>query len=433
MSQTTEKTIVALDLGGMEIRAVAAQKVDDRLNILGMECVHTDGIKKGEYVNTTSVGFAVKEALIKLRNRCHLTDEPLSIFTAVGSAGMKIRSCEMSARRDISSKDSVNADILNDMETECRTKFTKRYECYQIICLIPERYEIDDEVVSNPIGRKGSRISAQYRAFYGLAELYERAKGCIDRTGEALEMITAKMEATAAALLTEEDKQAGCCIIDLGCDTTSVGIYYDNMLQFYRIIPYGGSMITSDMLAFLKQVIMMEDADMLTAERFKRKLGNAYMADVKPDKVRLKQDNGEHVFALNEVAEVVESRQREIIRLAIKGAAEHLKHAENGIVLTGGGSKLTGIEKCVADITGLEVFRGSHEAWIGSVQPDCMQIIQPEYSQVVGILTMAAEYWERNSLKEPKQPTIGGRLSRVFRKFVDGTQQTMIDWFDNEG
>ena len=398
-----EKNIsVGLDIGTTKIVAmVGARNEFNKLEILGIGKSQSLGVHRGVVNNITqtieSIKYAIEEA--KTESGENNIEE-----VVVGIAGQHIRSLQHSDYITRENPDKVidNNDI-DDLINQVYKLVMLPGE--EIIHVLPQDFKVDGQSeIKEPIGMYGSRLEANFHIVVGQVSSIRNIGRCIKSSGLEMGDITLEPLASADAVLSDEEKEAGIALIDIGGGTTDVAIFKDGIIRHTAVIPFGGNVITED---------IKEGCSIMgnQAEQLKVKFGSAWPGENKETEIvaipgLLGRDPKE--ISLKTLSKIINARVVEIIEqvyLEIKnyGNDEAKKKLIGGIVLTGGGSQLKHLKQLVEYVTGMDTrigFPGQHLA--GDTKNS-----SPILSTAVGLVIKAIE----NNEKNENEPLIGDKTS----------------------
>ena len=398
-----EKNIsVGLDIGTTKIVAmVGARNEFKKLEILGIGKSQSLGVHRGVVNNITqtieSIKYAIEEAKIE-------SGEEDIKEVVVGIAGQHIRSLQHSDYITRENPDKVidNNDI-DDLINQVYKLVMLPGE--EIIHVLPQDFKVDGQSeIKEPIGMYGSRLEANFHIVVGQVSSIRNIGRCIKSSGLEMGDITLEPLASADAVLSDEEKEAGIALIDIGGGTTDVAIFKDGIIRHTAVIPFGGNVITED---------IKEGCSIMgnQAEQLKVKFGSAWPGENKETEIvaipgLLGRDPKE--ISLKTLSKIINARVVEIIEqvyLEIKnyGNDEAKKKLIGGIVLTGGGSQLKHLKQLVEYVTGMDTrigFPGQHLA--GDTKNS-----SPILSTAVGLVMKAIE----NNEKNENEPLIGDKTS----------------------
>ena len=385
---------VGLDIGTTKIVAMVGAKNEfKKLEILGIGKSQSLGVHRGVVNNITqtieSIKYAIEEAKME-------SGEENIKEVVVGIAGQHIRSLQHS---DYITRENPDKVIDNNDIDELINQVYKLVMLpgEEIIHVLPQDFKVDGQSeIKEPIGMYGSRLEANFHIVVGQVSSIRNIGRCIKSSGLEMADITLEPLASADAVLSNEEKEAGIALIDIGGGTTDVAIFKDGIIRHTAVIPFGGNVITED---------IKEGCSIMgnQAEQLKVKFGSAWPGENKETEIvaipgLLGRDPKE--ISLKTLSKIINARVVEIIEqvyLEIKnyGNDEAKKKLIGGIVLTGGGSQLKHLKQLVEYVTGMDTrigFPGEHLA--GDTKNS-----SPIFSTAVGLVMKALENNEKNDDK----------------------------------
>ena len=361
-----------------------------KLEILGIGKSQSLGVHRGVVNNITqtieSIKYAIEEAKME-------SGEENIKEVVVGIAGQHIRSLQHS---DYITRENPDKVIDNNDIDELINQVYKLVMLpgEEIIHVLPQDFKVDGQSeIKEPIGMYGSRLEANFHIVVGQVSSIRNIGRCIKSSGLEMADITLEPLASADAVLSNEEKEAGIALIDIGGGTTDVAIFKDGIIRHTAVIPFGGNVITED---------IKEGCSIMgnQAEQLKVKFGSAWPGENKETEIvaipgLLGRDPKE--ISLKPLSKIINARGVEIIEqvyLEIKnyGNDEAKKKLIGGIVLTGGGSQLKHLKQLVEYVTGMDTrigFPGEHLA--GDTKNS-----SPIFSTAVGLVMKALENNEKN-------------------------------------
>ena len=382
-----EKNIsVGLDIGTTKIVAMVGTRNEfKKLEILGIGKSQSLGVHRGVVNNITqtieSIKYAIEEAKME-------SGEENIKEVVVGIAGQHIRSLQHS---DYITRENPDKVIDNNDIDELINQVYKLVMLpgEEIIHVLPQDFKVDGQSeIKEPIGMYGSRLEANFHIVVGQVSSIRNIGRCIKSSGLEMGDITLEPLASADAVLSDEEKEAGIALIDIGGGTTDVAIFKDGIIRHTAVIPFGGNVITED---------IKEGCSIMgnQAEQLKVKFGSAWPGENKETEIvaipgLLGRDPKE--ISLKTLSKIINARVVEIIEqvyLEIKnyGNDEAKKKLIGGIVLTGGGSQLKHLKQLVEYVTGMDTrigFPGEHLA--GNSKNS-----SPIFSTAVGLVMKAID------------------------------------------
>ena len=379
-----QELIVALDIGTTKVCAIAGRRNEHgKLEILGIGKVASMGVIRGVVTNIEKTVKAISDA-VKMAERQASTKFRV---VHVGIAGQHIKSLH---HRGLVTRDSVNTEIshididklVGDMHRLVLPPGDK------IIHAIPQEYTVDGEQgILDPIGMSGIRLEANFHIITGQITASNNLKKCIEKAGYTVADITLEPIASADSVLSEEEKEAGVALVDIGGGTTDISVFYDGILRHTAIVPFGGDVITKDIK---EGCTVMKNQ----AEKLKVKFGSALADEVYDNRViaipGLKGRDPKEISEKN-LALIIQARVEEILDYIMhqiqRSGYEHKLIA--GIVLTGGGALLKNIDKLAEFHTGVTTRIGIPAEHLANGNLE--QIYSPVYSTGVGLLLKGIE------------------------------------------
>ena len=414
---------VGLDIGTTKIVAMVGQKNQfNKVKVIGVGKSQSLGVHRGVVNNITqtiqSIKIAVDEA--QLKSGIEVKE------VAVGIAGQHIRSLQHS---DYITRENPD-EVINDNDIDKLIDQVYKLVMLpgeEIIHVLPQDFKVDGQSeIKEPIGMYGSRLEANFHIVVGQVSSIRNIGKCIKSSGLEMGDITLEPLASSDAVLSNEEKEAGVALIDIGGGTTDVAIFKDGIIRHTAVIPFGGNVITED---------IKEGCSIIgnQAEQLKIKFGSAWPGENKDSEIvsipGLRGRDPKEI-SLKTLSKIINARVVEIIEqayLEIKnyGHEDSKKKLIAGIVLTGGGSQLRHLKQLTEYVTGMDTrigFPGEHLAGDSDEY-------NPIYSTAVGLLMKAIENNTEdenslsnstgNDLVNQERKTILTKWGEGFKKFID--------------
>ena len=382
-----DKYSVGLDIGTTKIVAIIGKENEyGKIEILGIGRSKSLGVHRGVVNNITqtiqSIQQAVEEAEI---------NSGLKIGSVVvGIAGQHIRSLQHSdyiTRAD--AEEVINEDDLDRLCNQVYKLVMLPGE--EIIHVLPQEYKVDGQAeIKEPIGMYGGRLEANFHVVVGQVSSIKNVGRCIKSAGLDLGKITLEPLASSDAVLSQEEKEAGVALIDIGGGTTDLAIFKDGIIRHTAVIPFGGGVITED----IKEGCSIIEKQ---AELLKIKFGSAWPGENKDNEIvsipGLRGREPKEI-TLKNLSKIIHARVVEIIEqvyVEIKnyGHEEQKKKLIAGIVLTGGGSQLNHLKQLVEYITGMDTRIGYPNEHLAGDTDEA--VASPLYATAVGLLMNAVK------------------------------------------
>lgn len=402
--------VVGLDIGTTKICAVVAQKDSndgDTPRVIGVGITPSYGLRKGVVVNLESTIDSIEKAIELAEDMARV--EIQSVFA--GIAGGHIKSFNSRGTVPITHKDNeINSDDVNRVISMAKAISIPIDR--EVIHTIPQEFIVDGQgSIKDPRGMSGVRLEAEVHIVTGAITSAQNIVKCINRAGFEVEDIVLQPLASSMATLTQEEKDSGVILIDIGGGTTDVVLYLNGAVRHTYVLSLGGDHLTNDIAIGLKIPIGK-------AEEIKKRFGCARVSMVGEDEeFMLPGVIGRAATRMNrrQLVEIIELRMEEIFDL-VKQDIERTGYGElisSGVVLTGGTSLLKGSVEMAQDLFGVPVHLGVPRGVTGLVEV----LDSPIYSTGVGLSQYGLKYRERGSPSRFK-----GR--NIFTKVI----QRMAEW-----
>lgn len=383
-----KKYYVGLDIGTTKIVAMVGTKNEyGKIQILGFGQAKSEGINKGVVHNITKTTQSISEAIRDAEEKTGLQIKNV----VVGIAGQHILSRPHSDY--IIRPDAEKLIDLEDLEQLKQQVYRIGLTPGQkIIHALPQEYKVDDQGdIREPIGMIGSRLDATFHLVIGQLNSIKSITRCVELSGLNFTGLTLEPLASANSVLSEEEKDVGVALVDIGGGTTDVAIFKDGIIRHTAVIPMGGNIITED----IKEgcAILGRQAEMLKVE-----FGSAWPGENRDNEIvsipGIKGKEPKEI-TLKNLSKIIHSRVSEIITLvfnAIKsyGHEEHKKKLIAGIVLTGGGSQLKHIVQLVEYITGMDTRIGYPNEHLANNSE--VKVTSPIYATSIGLVMSAIDF-----------------------------------------
>lgn len=382
-----DKYSVGLDIGTTKIVAIIGKENEyGKIEILGIGRSKSLGVHRGVVNNITQTIKSIQQAVEQAE-----VNSGLKIGSVVvGIAGQHIRSLQHSdyiTRAD--SEEVINEDDLDRLCNQVYKLVMLPGE--EIIHVLPQEYKVDGQAeIKEPIGMYGGRLEANFHVVVGQVSSIKNVGRCIKSAGLDLGKITLEPLASSDAVLSQEEKEAGVALIDIGGGTTDLAIFKDGIIRHTAVIPFGGGVITED----IKEGCSIIEKQ---AELLKIKFGSAWPGENKDNEIvsipGLRGREPKEI-TLKNLSKIIHARVVEIIEqvyVEIKnyGHEEQKKKLIAGIVLTGGGSQLKHLKQLVEYITGMDTRIGyPNEHLAGDTDEE---VASPLYATAVGLLMNAVK------------------------------------------
>lgn len=386
--------IVGLDIGTTKIAVIVAQR--DRfgkLKILGTGKVPSFGVTRGEVTNIKNTTEAIIQAVEEAKKQSGYDIK--SVF--VGIAGQHISSKQS---RDIYTLENPEEEITRD---DLRTMVQNMHRIAlepgeRIITVLPQEFSVDNtHNIIDPVGMCGSRLEANFHIITGKVTAAQNIKKCVERAGLKMAGLFLEPLASSAAVLHNDELEAGVVLVDIGGGTTDVAIFKNKIIRHTAVIPFAGNIITED---------IMEGCKLLRpqAEKLKTSFGSALPNETHENEIIsipgiAGRDRKE--ISMRTLAHVISARMEEIfsaVYFEIKSSG-YANSLNAGIVITGGGSQLKHLKQLVEYTTGLSARIGFPTSYVAKDNKD--ELKHPMYSTGIGLVLEG--YKEFDDMKEAQR------------------------------
>ena len=383
----TNKISVGLDIGTTKIVAMVGRKNEyDKVEILGIGKSKSLGVHRGVVNNITQTIQSIQQAVQEAELASSATIEEVT----VGIAGQHIRSLQHSDYITRSNSDLViDEEDIDRLINQVHKLVMLPGE--EIIHVLPQEYKVDGQAeIKEPIGMYGGRLEANFHVVVGQVSSIRNIGRCVKSAGLDLEGITLEPLASANAVLSQEEKEAGVALIDIGGGTTDLAIFKDGIIRHTAVIPFGGNVITDD----IKEGCSIIEKQ---AELLKIKFGSAWPGENKETEIvsipGLRGREPKEI-TLKNLSKIIHARVQEIIEhvyLEIKNYGHETAKGKliAGIVLTGGGSQLKHLRQLVEYITGMDARIGFPNEHLAGDSDEALS--SPSYATAVGLLMEGLE------------------------------------------
>jgi cell division protein FtsA len=405
MVKEAKNVIVGLDIGTSKIVAIVAEIAPDgTFDIIGMGSQPSRGLKKGVVVNIEATMASIQRVLeeAELMANCRITE----VYT--GIAGSHIRSINSSGMVAIKDKEVTQADIDRVVET---AKAVAIPNDQQILHILPQEFIIDgQEDVREPLGMSGVRLEVKVHIVTGAVSSVENITKCVRRCGLEVREVILQPLASSIAVLSEDEKDLGVCLMDIGGGTTDIAVFAGGAIRHTAVIPIAGDQVTNDIAMTLRTPTK-------DAEELKLRHGCALRQLAGANDVIEVPGVGERAarkLSRQTLAEVIEPRIEELYSLVQaelrrSGFEEMLS---SGIVLTGGTALLQGMPEL-----GEEVFHLPVRVGVPAYTGGLSEVVRsPRFATSVGLLMEARDQYLRGQ-EARAQPGIGGMMERMGKWF----------------
>ena len=390
-----ENIAVGLDIGTTKIVAMIGKKNEyGKLEILGVGKSKSLGVKRGVVDNITQTIQSIQQAVQEAEEKSGYKIKDV----VVGIAGQHIRSIQHS---DYISRNNPE-EVIGDKDIDMLINQVHKLAMLpgeEIIHVLPQEFKIDGQSeIKEPIGMCGGRLESSFHVVVGQAASIRNVGRCIQSTGIDLAGLTLEPLASADAVLSQEEKEAGVALIDIGGGTTDLAIFKDGIIRHTAVIPFGGNVITED----IKEGCSIIEKQ---AELLKTRFGSAWPGENRDNEIvsipGLRGRDPKEI-SLKNLSKIIHARVVEIIEqvfVEIKayGHEDPRRKLIAGIVLTGGGAQLNHIKQLVEYITGMDTRIGYPNEHLAGNSDE--EISSPLYATAVGLVMNSIQSGKQSAIK----------------------------------
>lgn len=425
--------IVGLDIGTTKIACIVGRKNEfGKIEILGYGKTESIGVKRGVVTNIEDTVRSIRTAVSQAEQQSGVDIK----YVNVGIAGQHIKSLQ---HRGTLIREDADQEITNE---EVEQLIHNMYKLNmspgeEIIDVIPQDYIIDDEDgIRHPVGMLGNKLEANFHIIIGQTAAAKNIYKCIKKAGLEEAQLILEPIASAEAVLSDEEKEAGVVLVDIGGGTTDIAIFQDDIIRHTAVIPFGGDVVTED---------VKEGCSIIRrhAEDLKVKFGSALSSENRDDEVVAipgLRGRPPKEITLKNLASIIQARMEEIIDhiyYEIKNSGFE-KKLIGGIVLTGGGAQLKHVHQLTEFTTGIETRIGyPNEHLAKDVSED---MASPMYATGIGLVIEGIKRYEMEIKTRPKDvdSLAGPKKKKTPRKVGGGLfgphrfADFIKDWFESD-
>ncbi|MCG6552824.1 MAG: cell division protein FtsA [Candidatus Magnetominusculus sp. LBB02] len=378
--------ITALDIGTSKIAAIVARVTDSSMEVMGLGMVPSSGVRKGVIVDLDSAAAAIKEAVnkaqslagIQIREVCTgLSDGHIKCFRSTGAV---VLSADVVSQRDIDKVMETAGTVYVPLDKE-------------IMHMLPMEYVVDGEgQIYNPIGMSGLRLEVNVQVVAAASNSIRNIEKCCEMAGLKITDVIFNPLASAAAVLSDDEKNYGAILIDIGGGTTDIALYKNGVFMGAAVIDIGGNQFTNDIAVGLRLPVY-------EAERLKKAYGMATFPDEYfGEEITVTANMEERRISKSFITEIIKARSEELAALIKDSilAIPGFSWQPWSVVLTGAVSELKGLEALISGVLDLPVRLGVCQ-WPGIND----NIRGPMYSTTVGLISYARKRFDEGGSEEP--------------------------------
>ncbi len=422
-----DRLVVGLDIGTTKICAIIGRiNEHNKLEILGLGKSVSEGVIRGMVMNINSTVDAISKAIKEAELQAGVDVKVVN----VGIAGQHIKSSmhRGSIMRTTTDDEITPGDV--DRLTNDMYKTVMPYGS-EIIHVMPQLYTVDyQEGIKDAVGMSGVRLEADFHVITAQTNAINNINKCIIKSGLEIDKLILEPIASSLSVLSDEEKEAGVVLVDIGGGTTDVAIFHDNIIRHTAVIPFGGNVITNDIQQGC--AVMLKQAELL-----KTKFGRALANEANPNEIVSipgLRNRAPKEISVKNLAHIIQARMEEIIEMVFAEivSSGYEGKLAGGIVVTGGGAQLQYIKQLFELVTGMDTRIGYPNEHLGKSKVEVVK--SPLYATGVGLVLSGftsiddrdnkySELIKNQELKNGKKEEASKKSSRTFdlnlNKFQD--------------
>lgn len=417
--------VAALDIGTTKVCVVVARMNHaGTIDILGVGKASSNGVMRGVVTNIDKTVTAITQAVKQASEKSGIDIK--NVYVGVAGQHIKCLRQKGMLMRNHDSNEICQADIDRLIEDQHKQSLTPGDE---IIHVIPQEYTVDyEQGIKEPIGMSGSRLEAEFQIITGQTNAIQNIYRCVEKAGLKVVGLALEPVASATAVLSNEEKEAGVALVDIGGGTTDITIFQDGVIRHTAVIPLGGSIVTDDIK---EGCMVMRDQ----AEKLKVRFGGALASEAEENAIisipGLRGRSPKEI-SLRNLAYIIQARKEEILEYIyheIRQSGYEYKLI-GGIVLTGGGARLKHLHHLAELISGLDARIGIPNEHLSVASKRGLDLAaEPSFATGIGLAikalqenVVAADYIDetaqttKTSISDTKQNIIDDPIDHDFAK-----------------
>lgn len=415
-----DKLIVGLDIGTTKICAIIGRKNEfGKLEVLGMGKAVSDGVDRGIVTNIEKTVHAIQKAVEDCSNMADVN----IVEVIVGIAGQHIQSKIMhgSIMRQ-PTEDEITVEDVQRLSADMHNIVVPPGN--SIIHVMPQDYTVDYEGgIKDPVGMAGTRLEADFHIITAQTTAIHNINKCVKKASLESKQLILEPLASSLSVLSDDEKEAGVCLVDIGGGTTDIAIFYENIIRHTAVIPLGGNIITAD----IKEGCMLMQNQ---AELLKTRFGKAIAEEANPNEIVSipgLRNRAPKEISIRNLASIIQARMEEIIEIVQNEIMQsgYYKKLAGGIVITGGGSQLQCISQLFEYMTGLDSRIGFPNEHLGKSVIE--EVKSPMYATSVGLvlagfkaLDNREEGYQKRKANTGIKPPIAVKREAISNSFFKG-------------
>ena len=416
--------VVGLDIGTTKIVVIVGRRNEfGKIEILGMGKSVYFGVARGVVQNIDQTVQSIQTAVAEAEAKSGVDIKVVN----VGIAGQHIRSMQ---HRGIKTRASIEQEISqNDIDSLIDDMYKLMMAPgEEIIHVLPQEYIIDNESgIKNPIGMSGIRLEANFHIITGQIAAARNIYKCVQKSGLEVSELTLEPLASADAVLSNEEKEAGVVLVDIGGGTTDVAIFQDGIIRHTAVIPFGGNVITEDVKEGC--TIIKSQAELL-----KIKFGSALASENQENEIVSipgLRGRAHKEISVRNLSAIIQARMEEIVEhvyYEIKHSG-YEKKLIAGIVVTGGGAQLKHVSQLIEYITGMDTRVGYPNEHLAKGSED---VTSPLFATSVGLVMKGLQTLDKQNKKMVSTADVKGGIKGHSKERTTGFFDKLKSFFDED-
>ncbi|MCR6639342.1 MAG: cell division protein FtsA [Sporocytophaga sp.] len=431
-----DKIVVGLDIGTTKICVIVGRKNEyGKLEILGMGKAVSEGVIRGMVTNINTTVNAITKAIKEAEEASGIDIKVVN----VGIAGQHIKSSmhHGSITRQ-TTDDEITVEDINRL-TNDMYKTVMPFGC-EIIHVMPQDYIVDyEEGIKDPVGMTGIRLEADFHVITAQTNAISNINKCVLRSDLEIDNLILEPLASSLAVLSDEEKEAGVVLVDIGGGTTDLAIFHDNIIRHTAVIPFGGNIITSDIKSGCN--VMQNQAELL-----KIKFGRAMAEEANGNEIVSipgLRNRPPREISIKNLSHIIQARMEEIIELVHSEiiCSGYEGKLAGGIVITGGGAQLQNVKQLFEYMTGMDARIGYPNEHLGKSRIEAVK--SPMYATSVGLVLAGFRAIDDRENKYMDMDSTGKQVNQqkkkednstqFLKRIIDRTKGLLIDDLDDKG
>ncbi len=426
MHPSEDRYIVGLDIGTTKICCIVArQNEHGKVEVLSLGKADSFGVMRGVVANIDKTVAAIHQAV----ETAAMEADAQVGEVYVGIAGQHIKSMQ---HRGIIHRDDTENEIG---EVDLKRLIGDMHKLAlppgdRIIHVLPQEFIVDHEQgIKDPVGMSGVRLEANFHIITGQTTAARNIDKCVTKAGLKVQDLILEPLASADAVLSEEEKEAGVALVDIGGGTTDIAIFQEGIIRHTAVIPLGGNIVTED----VKEGCMIMKNQ---AEQLKVRFGSALATEAQGNEIVSipgLRGRAPKEISVRNLARIIQARMEEILEhvhyeIQVSG---YEKKLIGGIVLTGGGSQLKHLVQLTEYVTGLDARIGLPTEHLVKGTADLSALRHPMYATGIGLVLRGFRNSGGHKLHEPAGMAVGQGGKRLGGLLRDVWEKSKTWWFDD--